>query len=69
MKAVINQTGETIQASSLHGLRNVLIRRMVQSGMRGYTAVTRMGTTIHVSLYDGDDYIQTRTGRNLLRRG
>jgi len=63
MKATIKGTGETVEGRTNQEIRNKLNRMLKVSGPRGLTAITDRGTEIHVELYEGQDYIRTKSGK------
>jgi len=58
MKATINQSNETVQAETMSGIISILNSKLQIDGPRALTAETETGTIIHVSLYEGEDYIK-----------
>lgn len=65
MKATINDTGEVLTGKNLTEIRRTLNSMLSVGGPRGLTATTENGTTIHVELYEGQDYIRTASGKKL----
>ena len=65
MNAYIETTNQTITGKTLKDIRAALIRRMNLLDVRGLTAITETGATVHVEKYDGQDYIRLANGRIL----
>ena len=65
MIAHIELTNQTISGRTLKDIRAALIHRMKVLDLRGLTAITETGATVHVEVYEGQDYIILKNGRIL----
>lgn len=65
MKATIIDIGAIVTGKNLTEIRQTLNSMLSVGGPRGLTATTENGTTIHVELYEGQDYIRTADGKKL----
>ena len=63
MKATITTTGEVLKGRTNQAIRNQLNWMLKVEGPRGLTAITDRGTEIHVELFEGQDYIRTKSGK------
>lgn len=63
MKATITTTGhaQTITGRTNQEIKKKLNAMLKIGGPRGLTAITETGTTIHVELYEGQDYIKPKS--------
>ena len=64
MKATTSNN-KIVIGKTLKDIRSQLIATMKNDDLRAITAVTTTGATVHVSLYDGQDYIRLANGRIL----
>lgn len=63
MNAKINGTNETVNGKTLKDIRSKMNGMLKVEGPRGLTATAENGAEIHVSLYEGQDYIRTANGK------
>lgn len=57
--------GHVVKGKTLKDIRHALMSMLSVGGPRGLTATTDKGQTIHVSLYDGEDYITNKRGKKI----